>query len=185
MSSSTAELSAPFETSRLVLIPFTRDLVLLALRNRSTLARVLDLAVPAAWPGPDLEEILPFLDGAMAAQPERACWMRLIVHRADRTLIGSAGFIDVPDDEQRLELGYHLVPAYRGQGYATEAARGLLGLAFAHGVRLVQAECDRENAASIRVLQRLGMSCTGRDGAVLRWTLPRGEGDSRYDPCRI
>ena len=179
MPNDTSGLSAPFETSRLLLLPFTRDLVVLALRNRSTLARVLELAVPAEWPGPDLEEILPFLDGAMAAQPERAHWMRLIVHRADRVLIGSAGFIDVPDDEQRLEMGYHLVPAYRGQGYATEAARGLLDLAFAQGVRLVQAECDRENAASIRVLQRLGMLCTGRDGSVLRWTLQLGGGDSR------
>jgi ribosomal-protein-alanine N-acetyltransferase len=163
--------AAPLVTARLTLLPFTRDLVVLALRNRAALSRVLGLAVAHDWPGPALEEILPFLDGTMAARPERAHWMRLIVQRDDRMLIGSVGFMDVPDAEQKVELGYHLVPLYRGHGYATEAARGMLALAFAHGVRLVQAECDRENAASIRVLQRLGMVCTGRDGSVLQWTL--------------
>jgi RimJ/RimL family protein N-acetyltransferase len=38
-------------------------------------------------------------------------------------------------------------------------------------VETVVAACDRENAASIRTLERLGFARTGMDGDEIRWRL--------------
>lgn len=56
------------------------------------------------------------------------------------------------------EIGWSLHPDSVGNGYVTEAARALLKLGFGHfGFHRVFARIDTENAASIRVAERLGM----------------------------
>ena len=55
------------------------------------------------------------------------------------------------------EIGYVINPEYSGQGYATEACRALLPLAF-DGLRLhrLVGRVDARNIASCNVLRRLG-----------------------------
>ena len=61
------------------------------------------------------------------------------------------------------ELGYLLTPATQGRGYATEAGRALLGLAFDRlGFHLVIARLEARNAASAAVAERLGMRLEAR-----------------------
>lgn len=49
-------------------------------------------------------------------------------------------------------------PAWQRKGYATEAARSLLDLAFAEiGAHRVIAEVDPRNVASVALCQRLSM----------------------------
>jgi len=56
------------------------------------------------------------------------------------------------------EVGYVLHPSHEGHGYATEAAHGLLHVAFDDlGLHRVTARVDTRNAASARVVTRLGM----------------------------
>src|SRR5262249_45385481 len=57
------------------------------------------------------------------------------------------------------ELGYRLLPAAWRRGYATEAARALLGSAFSDlGLRQVVATTMTVNQASRRVLDKAGLS---------------------------
>lgn len=59
-------------------------------------------------------------------------------------------------------LGYCLGKPAWGQGYATEAAGALLGWAFdTLDLNRVQAEADTRNAASGRVLEKLGFRLEG------------------------
>ena len=56
------------------------------------------------------------------------------------------------------EIGYILNPESSGHGYATEAVRRLLGLAFDDlGLHRVIARVDARNDASARLARRLGM----------------------------
>lgn len=56
------------------------------------------------------------------------------------------------------EIGWTLHPDHHGHGYATEAAREMLRLAFEDlGLHRVVAEYDPRNPASIAVAERLGM----------------------------
>lgn len=61
------------------------------------------------------------------------------------------------------EFGYSLHPDHWGRGYAPEAARKLVDLAFAKfGAHRVQATCWVKNARSARVLRKLGLRKEGR-----------------------
>nr|WP_300147647.1 GNAT family N-acetyltransferase [Propionicimonas sp.] len=64
------------------------------------------------------------------------------------------------------ELGYVFHPDHWGRGYATEAAAGLVSWCFEHqGAHRVEARCDPVNAASWRLLERLGCR---REGHLLQ-----------------
>ena len=61
------------------------------------------------------------------------------------------------------EIGYIVNPRHWGNGYATEAARGLLDYGFrVLGLRRITACCDVDNPASARVLEKAGMRREGR-----------------------
>lgn len=60
------------------------------------------------------------------------------------------------------ELGYIFNPVDQGQGYATESAAALVRYGFENwGVHRVTAHCNPENAASWRVLEKIGMTREG------------------------
>lgn len=74
-------------------------------------------------------------------------------------VIGDCGIIkqDV-EGETRLEVGYHFRRDQWGHGYATEAARACMGLAFhAFGADKVISLIRPENLPSRRVAERNGM----------------------------
>ena len=67
---------------------------------------------------------------------------------------------------RRLEIGYILAPAQQGRGLMTEAMQAILAHCFEElAVRRVQALIHPDNAASIRLAERLGFRC---DGGPLR-----------------
>jgi RimJ/RimL family protein N-acetyltransferase len=65
----------------------------------------------------------------------------------------------LPDVLPAVEVGWRFARAAWGQGYATEAARAALRFAFdEHAMREVIAIIDPENARSLRVAEKLGMT---------------------------
>ncbi len=83
-----------------------------------------------------------------------------MVLKATETIIGEAGFtIEVRAQHGgRADLGYFLLPAYWGQGYATEAAELMLTYCFTVlKLHKVTASCDAENTASEQVMKKCGM----------------------------
>ena len=65
----------------------------------------------------------------------------------------------IPEDATgpRTEIGWRVLPEARGRGYAPEAAANLLAHGFATGLTRVVAEIHRENHASRRVAEKIGM----------------------------
>ena len=100
-------------------------------------------------PHATLEETRIWVTGMAEDSPEER---EDFVVELDGRVIGKAGCYRLP------EIGYILHPEAQGQGHATEAAQALLGFAFGQ-VRLhrVYARCDARNAASAKVMARLGM----------------------------
>jgi RimJ/RimL family protein N-acetyltransferase len=79
-------------------------------------------------------------------------------------LIGGIGLMDLDDGPaEQAELGYWIARAHWGRGYATEAARAVLDLAF-QGLRLSRIEAGHfaDNAPSARVLAKLGFAPQGQ-----------------------
>ncbi len=60
---------------------------------------------------------------------------------------------------KKADIGYIINRKYWGNGYATEASRRLILLGFKElGLHRIFATCDVKNTASIRVLEKLGMT---------------------------
>ena len=73
-------------------------------------------------------------------------------------LIGDLMLRWVSDEHRTAEIGYAFHPDHGGQGYATEAARALLPLAFdGLGAHRVIARIDARNTSSANLCRRLGM----------------------------
>ena len=159
-------------TERLTLVALTPDLARAALEDRAELGRMLDARVPQTWPGADFARMLPRIArGAELASLEIEP-TRLIIHTMDRALIGETGFHGPPDGSGTVEVGYSIVPDYRGRGFAFEATRALIDQAFERpGILRVIAGCLDDNLASIKVLEKLGMRHAGSAGEMLRFEL--------------
>ena len=68
--------------------------------------------------------------------------------------------------EERLELGWAVLEAFRGRGLAAEIGRAGLGFAFdALGAHTVVSFTERHNLASRKVMERLGMRWVGEIAA--------------------
>jgi len=76
----------------------------------------------------------------------------------DGTLVGDVLLALRSIEHETLEVGYLFAPAHGGRGYATEAVRALVDLAFRGlGARRVVARVDARNVSSRALLERLGM----------------------------
>ncbi len=79
----------------------------------------------------------------------------------DRRFHGAAMLIRLPEADD-IEVGYRLVKAAWGRGFATEAALCLRDYGFAEiGLEEIVAVADPGNAASHKVLRKIGLSFRG------------------------
>lgn len=169
------------ETSRMYLVPATPE-SLRAELDGLPLAGVLNVRVPRGWP-PELYEpavarytLERLVEDAGAA----AWWMWYFIRRGDGaeqdTLVGIGGYKGQPGADGTVEIGYSIVAQFQRQGYASEAATGLVRYAFGDArVRRVIAETLPDGLASMAVLRRCGFEpvSDGADPGVRRFELRR------------
>ena len=161
------------KTERLDIIPCSLQVAWAIVTDKSKVETILAARVSDDWPAPDLLEFLPFYAQQLETDPSLLGWgVWLMIHATERVVIGDVGFKGKPDHEGTVEIGYSVIPAYRNQGYASEAAQALVNWAFIQrGVKRIVAECSNDNAASIHILEKLDMKRLGTEGSVLKWEL--------------
>jgi RimJ/RimL family protein N-acetyltransferase len=156
-------------------VALTPELARTALDHSPKLGLLLGARVPVAWPGADFARMLPRIAQGVEEASPGAKPTRLLVHAADKTLIGETEFHGPPDGSGKVEVGYSIVPTYRARGLATEATRALIEASLQRpDIRRITAECVADNAASLRVLEKLGMRRIGRAGETLHFELLEG-----------
>jgi RimJ/RimL family protein N-acetyltransferase len=120
-------------------------------------------------PHETLEQTARWLDGMIASGTDQPDF----VVELDGRVVGKAGFFELP------EVGYILHPDVWGQGLATEAVAAAVDHVFStRRVDVLTADVDPENAASIRLLERLGFVRTG--AARQTWNVGGVWKDSLY-----
>lgn len=78
------------------------------------------------------------------------------------TLVGSSGLHRIDWEVPKFEIGYWCRTRLSGQGYTTEAVRGIAAFAFdAMGAKRVEIRCDPLNRPSARVAERAGFHLEG------------------------
>ena len=96
------------------------------------------------------------VDGPMAMQRSLGHSLCLVERKHDGAPIGMCGLIK-RDTLPHVDIGYAILAQYAGQGYATEAAAGVLAHAASLGMERVLAITSPGNAGSNAVLRRIGM----------------------------
>ena len=96
------------------------------------------------------------------ATAERAGIAWALTLADDDELVGTFGFWRIAAEHHRGELGYLLRPDLWGRGFAREAGAAVVRHGFeVFGFHRIEACVDPTNAASIRVLEKLGFEREG------------------------
>lgn len=83
-------------------------------------------------------------------------WMALLL-KGTNTIIGGSGLHRIDWSVPRFEIGYWVRTSYAGQGYITEAVRGIADFAFdTLGAARLEIRCDALNERSAAVARRAG-----------------------------
>lgn len=86
---------------------------------------------------------------------------RIYLKGTDRP-VGTIGFIRWEREAGIGEIGFIMMNIHTGKGYMTEACRAVLAFGFkGMGLDRVEAKSLPKNAASIRVLEKIGMQRKG------------------------
>jgi RimJ/RimL family protein N-acetyltransferase len=151
------ELDGPVETERLVLRPFVADDLdaLFAMQSRPDVARHL------YWDARNEEEVRTALETKLASvgiHTEGDVLALAAVLKGTNEVVGDFILQLTSEEHQAGEIGFIVHPDHQGRGYATEAARVFLRIAFEDlQLHRVTGRVEARNAASGRVLEKLGM----------------------------
>jgi RimJ/RimL family protein N-acetyltransferase len=149
----------PVRTSRLVLRTYAPgDLdALLAYYADPEVARFL---LEEPWTSEDAETQLA-RRMARTGVDEPGSALALVVEH-EGTVVGDVSLWTTGDTVSRGEVGWAFNPAYTGRGFATEALRSLLGIAFDHyRMHRVVAQLDARNERSALLCERVGLKREG------------------------
>ena len=102
-----------------------------------------------------------------------------IERKEDGEVLGTCTLLNIHRDSMRAELGYCLRSTHWSKGYMGEALGALIDYAFATlRLRRLEADVDPGNAASLRILERMGFT---REGLLReRWDVGGQIGDTAF-----
>lgn len=165
------------ETQRLILVPYTKELIAGILAADYTLLYKAGLSLARGWPDAMALNTIPRILINLEKVPAPTgfeTW--LIVKKERMEIIGDAGFKGVPNAAGAVDIGYGFIQEEQRKGYAIETAKALVNWAFSQeGVTMVTAKCLIDNEASAKVLRKLQLKETSRDDVFIYWCLPKGK----------
>ena len=144
------------ETTRLLLRPY----VIEDWAHVHTYAAIPEFSRFEAWGPNSVEDTKRFVGECIASMSEQPIlgYQLAVVHREADRLIGGCTLKRKKVDIQQAFLGYAIHPDFQCRGYATEVGAALVEFGF-NSLQLVRiyAECNTQNIASRRVMEKLGM----------------------------
>jgi RimJ/RimL family protein N-acetyltransferase len=147
----------PLRTERLLLRPFAPgDLdALYEIQADETVARWL---YNEARTFEETRELLERKIAGSAVHTEGDWLSAAVTLRESDELAGDLSLLWASETHRQGEIGFVIHPLHQGLGYAAEAARPILAFAFEDlGLHRVVGRLEPRNAASARVLEKLGM----------------------------
>jgi RimJ/RimL family protein N-acetyltransferase len=162
-------MRAPIETARLRL-ECLGPAVLRALLAHDYARASLLLGAHVPLEMATLDEVFALRLSQLREAPGHEPWLtRAMVHAADRVVVGVAGFHGPPgrawlEDVApgAAEFGYTVLERYRRRGYALEAGAALVQWGLEHGADRFVLSIGPENAASLRLAEKLGFERAGQ-----------------------
>ena len=153
-------LTLPCQTERLLL----RDFVAADLEAVHAYASRDDVCRFMPWGPNDETASRAFIDRALEEQTQtpREIYQLAVIETSTRRLIGGVGLYIKSWHNADGFIGYVFHSDVWGRGYATEAAGALVDAGFQQlDLHRIWSTCDDENAASARVMEKLGWQQEG------------------------
>ena len=158
------ERALAIETERLRLVVLLLEEVeALIAGDAERAGQLAGVEFPAGWPEErEAREGLPWHLRHLHADAEQVPWrIRVIVERCSGTVVGSINLKGPPSADGDVEIGWGIEERYRRRGYALEAAAAVVAWVSAQpGVKSLSATVPDDNAASLRLAAKLGMTRT-------------------------
>lgn len=147
----------PLETERLVLRPFEpRDFD--ALYEMHSDDEVVRFLYNNARSHDEARALLERKIAGASIHGEGEWLSAAAVRRDDGSLVADVSLLWASEAHRQGEIGFIVHPSHHGRGYATEAARPLVGFGFeALGLHRIVGRTEARNVGSARVLEKLGM----------------------------
>jgi RimJ/RimL family protein N-acetyltransferase len=171
------------QTERLELVslsPHVIDAILAGRRKEAE--RLAGLQLPEDWPDEHDARFLRLRLGHLRSNPEWQQWLAraMVLRTTGRPMAGHIGFHGPPDVIGGAEMGYTVLPGFRRQSYAMEAAAAMMDWArIHHGVTRFYLSIAPDNEPSIAMAAKLGFRQVGeqideQDGLELVFELVVG-----------
>ena len=124
----------------------------------------------------NIDETREYMSMCMLAWDIGKAFHWVIERREDKQVIG---MMIARVNAEKWELGFVLARVHWGQGYMTEALKGVIAWALKQkDIFRVWAVCDVDNGASARVMEKAGMR---REGILTRWSVHPNLSDEPRD----
>ncbi|NEY70370.1 GNAT family N-acetyltransferase [Bacillus mesophilus] len=116
--------------------------------------------------------MLPFYIEKLETDQDEFGWgIWMIIKYEEKQIIGDVMIKGKPLNGV-VEFSYHVVKELGDDGLAFEAVEAMMDWFMQlHGVQSFLTECEAHDQKAIRLLERLGMKCTDKDGEFLYWEL--------------
>lgn len=158
-------------TERLILIPFTAEILDSIENEGGALLKANKLIYGNGWPDDDALETFPKIKKnlALVTRPTGfESW--LIVKKDGFVIIGDAGFKGQPSAAGTIDIGYAIIAIERMQGFAAETVQALIQWAFNQpNVNSIKASCLISNSGSQKILQKFEFSELNRNEEMIFW----------------
>ena len=109
-----------------------------------------------------MKDFVQMFIGHQAEQPRRKFQLAITLPD-DEQVIGNCGIRRKPEQDWEADIGFELAPEYWGRGYATEVTLAMVNFGFRElELHRISSWCIADNAASARVLEKVGLRPEGR-----------------------
>lgn len=162
------------ETNRLRIVPLTKEQFQLLLLGTEKMEQALGLTPSRENMDEETQMAMEYNYAEALRYPDHYLWYTnwQIILKCENKAIGSACFKYKPNEYGQVEIGYGTNSEYRNCGYMTETVKALSEWALRQpNVNSVIAETDKDNAASIRVLEKCGMTKYETTETCIWWKL--------------
>ena len=114
---------------------------------------LMDESGPLRWRVPQVK----------ANQSVNKWFVRWMVEKSTREIVGSISFHGPPDEQGMMEIGLGVHPDFLRLGYATEALTGMWSWVIDQpGVELLRYTVAPDNLASVDLVKKFGFVCVGQ-----------------------
>lgn len=153
------------------MITFTVEMMEEVLKGNEQFEKMIPYQIAPEWPLDEYKLLFLYKIERFRKFPYENEWEGIIIDKMDNCLIGDMGFKGGPNEKGIIDIGYSIVPSYRGKGFATEMGKAMVEWGLTQpNVKKVVATCKLDNHASIRVLEKIGMHITKKTVDKIYWT---------------